>query len=418
MDIQKMKRERKEKIDAATIELRKEVDAILAKGADATAEEREACDKRVAAHKEYCDRSEADIAREERLQAAEAQTTVAAATQDSSSPEAQEAFRSFGEWVSEAIGDASGKKSERLEKRATTFGNNPSAGYLVPPEFDTTIRMVAPEDAIVRPRALVVPSSAASPDATINLIALDQSGEKGVHAGLVVNWVAENAARTSAGDLPVKQIELSPKLISAYMDVSNKLINNYAGIGALVQSRMRLAIISAEEQAFLRGTGGTAQPTGFIGHASNATVARQTVSTITLEDLFKLDSLALSGGEYVFIASRSAMPTLRGIKDTAGNLIWQENARVGSPGTLLGRPVFFSERVPVLGTRGDLTLVNLQAYAIKDGTPLTLLIDPYTQAVNGITRLYVTWSVDGIPLLETPIKGEDGVKRSAFVTLT
>jgi HK97 family phage major capsid protein len=410
MDIQKMKRERKEKIDAATIELRKEVDAILAKGADATAEEREACDKKVAAHKEYCDRSEADIAREERLAALEAQTAKPVDACETPAASKSE-YRHFIDFIHEAM-------SRPVNFRETTLGNPSQAGLLVPPEFAPGLRMIDHEKIIVRPRAHVYPSTSGSPDATLNVNALDQFGANGRYAGVTTQWVGETDRRENTADLKVTQISLTPNAITATAPVSNTLLNNSAEAGKYLQQLMAAAIAAEEEMVFLRGSG-VARPLGFIGHPSNIVVSRTTPGAISYSDVIEMETKTVTtAGEYVFIASRSATKPLKEMKDAAGNLIWQPDARVGAPGTLMGIPIIFSERVPALGTSGDLTLVDLSYYGIKDGSPFTVLADPYSEARYNRTVFIVSWSVDGKPLLTTPIKCEDNINRSAFVVLS
>jgi len=187
-------------------------------------------------------------------------------------------------------------------------------------------------------------------------------------------------------------------------------------LGALLQSRLSLATASAFDEAFMVGDN-VGKPSGFVAAPCNATAPRTTVGKITFDDIVNMISLTLTGGEYIFIVSRSAMPQVLTMKDSAGNLIFQPNARDGIPGTLLGLPVVFSEKLPTVGTQGDIVLCNLQAYAIKEGTSPVLLVDVYTQAGLGTTRIYYTQSIDGRPLLTTPIKGADRIDRSYFVTL-
>lgn len=200
------------------------------------------------------------------------------------------------------------------------------------------------------------------------------------------------------------------------MDISKQLIGNFEAIGKYAQKQMSLAIAAAEERAFLRGSG-AGQPTGFIGHPSNATRVRTTAGQITFADIVGMLSISITHGGGMFIASRSAMANIVSLKDDAGNLIFQPSAREGVPSTLMGMPLEFTERAPALGAQGDITLADLSQYYIKDGSPLTLLVDPYSQSINGVTRLILTWSVDAKPILSTPIRGEDAINRSPFVTL-
>ena len=120
----------------------------------------------------------------------------------------------------------------------------------------------------------------------------------------------------------------------------------------------------------------------------------------------------------MWITSQTTLPQLMTMHDADNHLIWQPNAREGAPGTLLGIPVLFNDQSPVLGSLGDLALVDLGYYAIKDGSSLAIFMDPYTQKVNGVTRIYAFWNVDGQPMLTTPMMLRDGVSTvSPFVIL-
>lgn len=320
--------------------------------------------------------------------------------------------KSFGDFVCRFIKDPS---SPRLNTRdTTTMGNPNQAGILVPPEYENVIRSVAPSEAIVRPRATVI-SGGASPDAAFKVTAFDQSGTNGVYGGVTLGFVGEIDERPDAGPIKVKEITLEPASLIGYIDISKQLLDNSAVAGQFAETQLRLAGIAKEEASFMTGNG-VIGPTGFINHPSNVQVTRGTAGKVSYEDVVAMVSVSM-GQNFVFVASKTLYPQLSTLKDGAGNLIWQANAVQGSPGTLMGYPVLFSERNPVLGNAGDLVLVDLSKYLIRDGSGMKLFLDPYTRAVNGITRLYFGWNVTGAPWLTSPIKGEDGVNRSPFVTL-
>jgi len=349
------------------------------------------------------------IAREEFLAKQEAETALRA------DPVAkEERAKSLGEFICRFVKDPT---SPRVDSRATTLGNLPSAGYFVPPEFDSVIRSLEPSQAIVRPRATVIPGGGASPDAPFMVTSFNQSGEAGVYGGITMGFVGEIAERQSAGDINLSQIELKPQQLIGYIDISNALLDNSTSAGAFAETQMRLAGIAKEEKAFISGTG-VLQPTGFLGHPSNVTVTRGTANKIVFDDVVTMVSKATEGQNYVFIASKTTLPQLVALRDANNNNIWQPSAREGVPGTLLGYPVLFSERMSVLGTAGDLAFVDLTKYIIKDGSGISLMVDPYSRAINGITRLYFGWRVAGAPWLQTPLKSEDGVLRSPFVILS
>jgi len=329
--------------------------------------------------------------------------------------ENEQRAKSFGEFLRTFISDPN---SPRLQ-RDTTMSNATSAGVIVPPEFDSSIRSVSPTEAIVRPRATVLSGGGSSPDATLKIPVYDQASATNpvgttVYGGVTLSWAGENATRSLAGDLKFYEVEFAPKSLVGYIDISKQLLDNSA-IGQWAENQMRLAGIAAEEKAFFKGTG-VGQPTGFLGNPAGVTVTRGTANKITFDDVVSMLTKSVEG-KGCFIANRTTLPQLVALKDTAGNNIWQSSAREGTPNMLMGYPVLFSERTPVLGTAGDLSFVDLSYYYIKDGSGMRLFLDPYTRAVNNITRVYIQWNVDAKPILTGPIVSEDGVTRSPFVTL-
>ena len=404
-DIMKMKRERQAKIE--------ELRTLLE-----TAETRD--DSKLTSDEESryndlrteIDRRTSAIEREEHLQSLDTNTYE--------SNEQSADTRSFGEFLHEVRFNPNSnylqqRELKNGESRDMTMGDGPSAGFLVPEQHDTTIRQVEAQQALFRPRATVIPAGS-PPDAAMNLISLDQSGALGVYSGVVVRWLAdETAARQDAGDPRIRTIKIEPQEVSGFIDVSDKLLRNSAAAGPLVQKMLRGAIVSSEETAFMTGDG-VGKPLGIIGHPSCVSINRNGAATIVYADLVNM--LSRNMGNPVWVANRTALPQLMTMVDANGNLIWQPNAREGQPSTLLGLPLLFNQRSPVLGQEGDISLVDLDYYAIKDGSPLAIFMDPYTQKVNGVTRIYAFWNVDGQPMLTTPMLEEDGVTTvSPFVTL-
>lgn len=327
-------------------------------------------------------------------------------------PEERDKKENFGEFL---VNMRNGKVSD-LETRDLTAGDGPSAGFLIPEQTDTTMREVRPDDAVMRPRCLVMPAGT-PPDAALSLIALDQSGDKGVYGGVQTNWVDEVGTIQDAGDPKIRGIKIEPKQISGYIDVSDKLLRNAAAVGAMVERLLRGAIIGAEEDAFWNGKG-VGKPLGLLNSPACINITRDTASSLKYLDLVAMYASTM-GTNLMWVASRRILPDLMTmVAPNTNQLVWQPNAREGAPSPLLGLPLEFNEYSPVLGTRGDLALVDLDYYAIKDGSPTAMFMDPYTQKVNSITRIYAFWNVDGQGMLNSPIiKQDKKTKVSPFVVL-
>ena len=299
------------------------------------------------------------------------------------------------------------------EKRDLNINVGAQGGVLVPPEFSKTFLMIEPKDAIIRPRAQLVGSGS---DAEETWPALDQSGANGVYGGVVVNWLGENA-QSQQSDPTFRDITLKPERASAFTRVSKYLLKNNTGAGALIEKLLRGAVISAQEAAFISGDG-VGKPTGIIGHPASINVARTGAGAIVYADIVNMYASLKMGGQSAFVISQSVLPQLMSMVDGGGHLVWQPNAREGAPGTLLGIPTFISTHSPALGSQGDVMLVDLGYYLIKDGSGMELFFNPYSNSRNQQTDIQIDFSVDGQPWLTTPLLLEDGVTQvSPFVVL-
>jgi len=333
----------------------------------------------------------------------------------------QEQFRDFGEFL-EAVrfnpGDSRLQYRERPigpEGRDMSMGVGAAGGVLVPEQFGALIQPIAPQDAVIRPRATVIPAGT-PPDSAITLPAVDQSGALGVHSGVMVTWIAEAVTKPQT-EPATREVKLEPQEVAAHVVLSDKLLRNAPAAGALVSTILRRAILAAEDQAFLAGTG-IGQPAGIIGHPACINVVRTGAGAIVYLDIVAMYAAALFGGRLVWIGSQTILPQLMTMVTPLGQLIWQPSAREGAPGTLLGMPLILNSRSPILGALGDLMLVDLSYYLIKDGSPLTLAMSEHPRFTRNQTIIKAFWNVDGQPWLTTPLLLEDGVSTvSPFVCL-
>lgn len=330
-------------------------------------------------------------------------------------------FREFGDFL-QAVRwnplDPALKRREipiGSEKRVLSMGIGGAGGFMVPDQFQTLVRMIEPQQAIIRPRAQVIPAGD-PPDAAITMPALNQSGALGVYSGVVVTWIGEGVTKPET-EPSFEEIKLEPQEVAAHTIVTDKLLRNSGAAGPLVSSLLQKAIVGAEDRAFLTGPGiGT--PAGIIGHGATINVPRTGAGAIIYADLVAMYAAAMFGGPMVWLASPTTLPQLMVMATPLGQLVWQPNAREGAPGMIFGFPVIINQRNPVLGANGDLCLVDLNYYLIKDGTGISVAASEHPLFTQNRTIIKAFWNVDGQPWLTTPILLEDGVTTaSPFVAL-
>lgn len=144
------------------------------------------------------------------------------------------------------------------------------------------------------------------------------------------------------------------------------------------------------------------------------TVNRQVANEILFEDIVAMMSkiMAMCWGSMVWISNVTCFPKIAALKDEAGNNIFLANASGGVKDApqyqLLGRPLLFSEKAPVLGSAGDLTLVDRSYYleGLRQGVEIGLSDQRYFETDEIAIR--VKLRNDGQPWLKGPIKQADG----------
>ncbi len=289
---------------------------------------------------------------------------------------------------------------------------------MVPTQLRSTIMSVEPQDALVRPRATVIPAGS-PPDAAITMPALDQSGAnpKNMFGGVEFKWIGEGEEKPET-DAKLKSITLTPHEIAGFVTVTDKLLRNWQASGAFVEGLFRGAAAAAEDYAFQRGTG-VHQPLGAVNSGAMKFINRALANHVGYADLLNMVSrfLMRGGTSPVWSMPQSALVDIATMVDPEGHYIWKPGAVDGFAGTLLGYPVRWNNRAPQLGTKGDITLVDWSQYLIKDGSGPFVASSEHVKFTSNQTVIKFFWNVDGAPWLNAPITEENGWEVSPFVGL-
>jgi len=109
------------------------------------------------------------------------------------------------------------------------------------------------------------------------------------------------------------------------------------------------AFADAENDAFTNGTG-TNQPQGIVNAAVGKTTASKNAITAdeVIEWIYSLDYLHRQNA--VVMLSDSAALTIRKLKDTTNQYLWQPGLAEGQPDRLLGLPVITNNKLAAIGT--------------------------------------------------------------------
>lgn len=343
--------------------------------------------------------------------------------------EARTSFESLGEFMAavrfnandqrlnfvEGVGASGADMEMNAEFR---MDNNVSGGFMIPPEFRSTIMQVRPQDALVRPRATVIEPGTA-PDAGVTMPALDQTGANpgNMFGGMSFAWIGEGDQKPET-NATLREITLTPHEIAGFVTVTDKFLRNWPAAGGFIESLMRGGIAAAEDYAFLRGNG-INKPLGALNAGATKYVSRQVANQVSYTDLVNMVArLLMRGGtQPVWSMPQSMLPQLALMTDPEGHYIWSESARDGFAGNLLGYPVRWNNRSPMLGTKGDMLIADWSQYLIKDGSGPFVAASEHVLFLQNKTVIKIFWNVDGSPWLTAPIKEENGWEVSPFVAL-
>lgn len=262
-----------------------------------------------------------------------------------------------------------------IEKKAMTVGDSAQAGYLAPPEFGNEIIKLLREMSPIRQYANVQTMASAE-------IRWPRRLES-----TKATWVGETEERTETS-MKYEQVSIKPWEMATFADISRQLMEDNAyNLEGELQSDLAESFAITEALSFIVGSG-TGQPMGLLTSSQIKASTASAINGDTLIDLiYSLPTLYSQSG--VFIMNRNTIAQVRKLKDSSGAYMWQESIKDGQPATLLGRPVVEAVDMPD-PSAGNTPIIfgDLSGYRIMDRVGFEILVDPYTQAKNGIVRFY------------------------------
>jgi HK97 family phage major capsid protein len=310
-------------------------------------------------------------------------------------------------------------KLAKLVEIQNSYGSEVPAdgGFLIPEELRSEILQVALETAVVRPRATVIPMSSLR----VPIPMIDDTSHQSSILGGVVGYWAEEAAALTESQASFGRVVLDAKKLTAYAEVPNELLMDAPAFEGFFTGTFPKAISWFEDVAFMTGTG-VGEPLGFINSPVSIQIAAesgQQTQTITWENIVKMYSrmLPTSLGRAVWICSIDAFPQLATMAlsvGTGGGPVWIGNYAGGQggmsapPATILGRPVYFTEKTGPLGTTGDISFVDLSYYLIGDRMEMQSSSSEHYKFANDKTAYRVLERVDGRPWLQSAITPKNG----------
>jgi HK97 family phage major capsid protein len=215
-------------------------------------------------------------------------------------------------------------------------------------------------------------------------------------------WKGETQAQEGS-EPTFGQVEIPVREVNTYVDISNQLL---ADSGGMAEAEVRLALAEdfgqKEGLAFLKGTG-PLQPEGLLVNSGvgytptgNASTLGTNPADVLISAMYSLP--AAYRGRGTWLMNGSTLASIRKLKDgTTGVYLWQPSYAAGQPETILGRPVVECPDMDDIGSAAEpIAFGDIgSAYRIIDRLALSILVNPYILATNGITRIHATRRVGG-----------------------
>jgi HK97 family phage major capsid protein len=249
----------------------------------------------------------------------------------------------------------------------------------------------------LRPLSKVIAAGATLFSGLTNNIAIPKQS-----AASTASWKSETAALDEVTP-EIDQITLSPKRVGAFVELSNQLlIQSAPSIDQFIRRDLLGAIATAIDAAAINGPGGTA-PTGILGTAGIGNVAGGTNGLApTWAHICALVGAVANAnadfGKLAFLTNSKVMAKLRSTAKVSST----DSMMILEGDSLLNYLVHGSNNVPSNLTKGTATGVcsailfgNFEDVLIGSfGQATDLIVDRFSKATTGITRVIATSYVD------------------------
>ncbi|MFG1298121.1 phage major capsid protein [Xanthobacter variabilis] len=265
--------------------------------------------------------------------------------------------------------------------KALTVSSDPQGGYLAPAELSSEFIRDLVEFSPIRALASVRATAAPS------VVYPKRTGITNA------KWKGETQA-SEASEPGFGQIEIPVKEVNTYVDISNSLLADSAG---QADAEVRLALaedFGQKEGAAFVGGDGVLEPMGLLSDPSVASLANGHATNLSADALISLMYAlpATYRQRGTWLVSGTTLAAIRKLKDGQNNYLWQPSYQAGQPETILGRPVAEAVDMPEVEEDGFPVLFGdfATAFRIVDRVGLSILVNPYIRATEGVTRIHAT----------------------------
>ncbi len=218
------------------------------------------------------------------------------------------------------------------------------------------------------------------------------------YSGSNVAWKSElDSAADGTGSM--SSIDLTPKRITGYFDVSKMLLaQDSKGVEAMLKRDIVTSIAVALEKAVFSKDVDVNAPTGFFA-GFDEDIDFDVAGTLTWANVVELESKVDTANALIGNLAYITHPTLRGLAKTTPKV--SNNAVFVAENNLINgyTALTTSSMATNITANGYYGMVfgNWADFIIGQWGGIDIIVDPYTQAGNGKIRLYVNAYFDAKP---------------------
>jgi HK97 family phage major capsid protein len=309
------------------------------------------------------------------------------------------------------------------QKAGLSTQGGATGGYLVPTEFYDRLMQLVAERSVVRPRATVLPMAGREMEIpAIDVTTPPTAGDSALLGGVVARWTEEGAALTQS-EPNLKQIKLINYELSGYSKVSNTLLADAQAVGldTLLMQLFSRTIAWYEDYAFLRGNG-VGKPLGILHWPGLIRVPRSSPSSLQLDDLAAMYARLLppaTDRNLIWAVHPTVLVKLLTMSQGDNVLMLGNDVRNQPRWRILGHQVIVTEKLPALGSEGDIVLMDLSHYLIGDRQQLEIAYSEHVAFLSNQSVWRFVSRVAGQPWLRDKVTLADASNTlSPFVTLS
>lgn len=256
-----------------------------------------------------------------------------------------------------------------VQKSVMQEGEDAQGGFLVPTEFRAELLTTALEDAVFANRTTFIPMQTNHIEIPAVFDTDHSDNPKEFYGGIVIYRPEEGGSKTFSKP-HFGLIELNLHEVAGICAVSNNLLEDSPiSIGALLNKLFGNAITWILDDDTIQGNG-VGKPLGILHCDATVQVAKETaqaddtvVAANVLNMYARMPQQCLKNA--IWLANQTVLPQLALM--TIGNypVFVPAGGLSQKPyDTLLGKPLFYTEKLPALGDAGDIMFVDPTQYLL------------------------------------------------------